>query len=234
VSRSNPHESAPNPAVRWFEWSGEHGRIRYYDKTAQMSIDVPLPFTFLLLDELASVRGWHDASESGIYSNEVRDTTKQVLVVKTFKGETLAEGYYKAIKDKVNGQGGRYVANCYIAAKVDDVLSVCSLRFKGAALGAWMEFRKAHRGKLFDSAVRIHGFTEGKKGRITFRMPSCELYGVTPETQVDALALDKTLQAWLDGYFSRRTHDQAEAPQPDSLSAEDAYSEPLTDNDIPF
>jgi hypothetical protein len=235
MSRSNPHVNAPNPAVRWFEWNGEKGIVRYYDKDAKKNVDVDLPFTFLLLDELASVRGWDDASESGIYSNEVRDTTKDVFVVKTFKGGTIAEGYYKAIKDRVNTRGASYVANCYIATKLDEALAICSLRFKGSALGAWMEFRKAHRGALNESAVKITGYTEGKKGKVTFRVPTFELKSVSPDTNNAALALDKELQAFLLGYFQRKTLDQAatvdEGAQP---VAPDDHSAPLTDDDIPF
>lgn len=242
MSRSNPHVNAPNPAARWFEWNGETGVVRYYDKDAKKNVDVPLPFTFLLLDELASVRGWHDASESGIYSNEVRDTTKDMLVVKTFKGGTLAEGYYKAIKDRVNTQGGQFVANCYIAAKLETGVTLCSLRFKGSSLGAWMEFRKAHRSQLYEQAVRIIGFTEGKKGRIVFRVPTFELKDVSAETNAAAVALDKTLQAYLDGYLQRKTRDQADVESTEDHVEE--YSqvvagagEPtieLTDDDIPF
>jgi hypothetical protein len=212
MSRSNPQVNAPNPAVRWFEWNGEKGVVRYYDKDAKACVDVALPFTFLLLDELASVRGWHDASASGIYSNEVRDTTKDQLVVKAFKGGTLAEGYYKAIKDRVNAQGGQFVANCYVAVKLETGFALCSMRFKGAALGSWMEFRKSHRGMLYEKAIRIVGFTEGKKGRITYRMPTFDVKDVTKETNEQAVTLDKTLQAYLDGYLQRKTRDQADEP----------------------
>lgn len=238
MSRSNPHLNAPNPAARWFEWNGETGVVRYYDKDAKKQIDVPLPFTFLLLDELASVRGWHDPSESGIYSNEVRDTTKDMLVVKTFKGGTLAEGYYKAIKDHVNNQGGQFVANCYVAVKLDSGLAICSMRFKGAALGAWMEFRKANRGRLYERAVRIMGFTEGKKGRIVFRVPTFDLKDVSSESNEQAIALDKTLQAFLDGYLQRKTRDQADSqtngdPSDDTGTWMPSSVEP-DDSDVPF
>lgn len=233
MSRSNPQVNAPNPAVRWFEWNGEKGHVRYYDKEAQKNVDIPLPFTFLLLDELASVRGWHDASESGIYSNEVRDTTKDVLVVKTFKGETLAEGYYKAIKDRVNTQGGQYVANCYVGVKLEDGnLAICSMRFKGSGLSAWMEFRKAHRSELYEQAVKITGFTEGKKGRITFRMPTFQLTDVSDATDAQAIELDRQLQTWMDGYLKRKTHDQAD--QNDDGESDDDTGDQLTDDDIPF
>lgn len=243
MSRSNPHVNAPSPAVRWFEWNGEHGTVRYYDKTDKVNYDVALPFTFLLLDELASVRGWHDASESGIYSNEVRDTRAEPMVVKSFKGGVLSEGFYKDIKDRVNTLGGQFVANCYIAFKDNGGLVIGSLRFKGAALGAWMEFRKSNRAALYTQAVNVTGFTEGKKGRIVFRVPTFATKDVAGDTNETAKELDKTLQEWLSAYFGRRTNDRVEpastSHREDSESAEDSYTDqaagaPLTDEDIPF
>src|SRR3990167_4210355 len=195
MSRSNPSEHATNPATRWFEWNGEAGTVRYYDKDAKQNVDCGTEFGFVLLDELASVRGWHEASTSGIYSNEVRDTREDILIVKAFKGGTLAEGLYKDIKDRVNAVGGQFVANCYVAFKNGGgELALGSLRFKGAALGAWMEFRKAHRAELYSKGVRIVGVTEGKKGRITYRMPVLKIVDLTPASNEAAIALDKQLQ----------------------------------------
>jgi len=240
MSRSNPHVNEPNPAVRWFEWNGEHGRVRYYDKDTKQNVDVPLPFSFLLLDELATVRGWHDPSQSGIYSNEVRDTRGDVLVVKAFKGGTLAEGFYKAIKDRIHAAGAHFVANCYIGFKHNGSLSIGSIRFKGAALSEWMEFRKTHRSDLYSVAIEITGFTEGKKGRIVFRVPTFKTRDVSPETNTVALALDEQLQAYLAAYFNRRTNDQTESQQADDEDTDQSeveqagYNAPLTDDDIPF
>jgi hypothetical protein len=238
MSRSNPHVNAPNPATRWFEWNGEHGIVRFYDKDAKKNTDVLLPFTFLLLDELASVRGWDDKSTSGIYSNEVRDTRTDIMVVKSFKGGTLAEGLYKDIKDRVNTLGGQFVANCYIAFKDNGGLAIGSLRFKGAALGSWMEFRKTNRAALYNKAVDVVGFTEGKKGRIVFRMPTFATRDVSSETNLIAGELDKELQAWLTSYFNRRTNDQAEPERAghdvEDMPAPSDDDAPITDSDIPF
>lgn len=243
MSRSNPNQNNPNPATRFFEWNGENGVVRHYDKDAKKNIDMPLPFTFLLLDELAGVRGWHDASSSGIYSNEVRDTRTDILVVKAFKGGTLAEGLYKDIKDKANSLGGQFNANCYIAFKGDGgALAIGSLKFKGAALGAWMEFRKANRSGLYAKAISVTGFTEGKKGRIIFRVPTFELKDISVETNAAAVTLDKQLQEWLDGYLSRRTADKAEPHDDAAATGEtdfdiNADMQPVdapSDDDIPF
>lgn len=212
MSRSNPHENGtPNPATRWFEWNGENGIVRYYDKEAKQNIEVGADFTFILLDQLGSVRGWHDHSQSGIYSNEVKDTRQDVMIVKAFKvGSPLAEGVYKDIKDRVNKVGGQFNANCYLAFKHGDTLAIGCLRFKGAALGAWMDFSKAHRADLYKKAIRITGFTEGKKGRIVYRVPTFVVAEITRETNTAATALDKTLQEFLAGYLKKNKRDQAE------------------------
>lgn len=245
MSRSNPSEHLANPSTRWFEWNGEKGLVRYYDKDKKENVDVPLPFACLLLDELASVRGWHDASGSGIYSNEVRDTTQEIMVVKSFKGGTIAEGKYRDIKDRVNAAGGDYNANCYIAFKQGDgSYDIGSIRFKGAALGAWMEFRKANRGGIYKSAIRITSYTEGKKGKVIFRVPVFALMNVSADAEANAVTLDKELQEFLTAYLRKNKRDQAEAVAhhvSDEEVASDRWEDNpeavgaiVTDDDIPF
>lgn len=242
MSRSNPHEGAPNPAVRWFEWSGSKGLVRYYDKDKKENINATEPFTFMLLDQLGKVGGWHDASDSGIYSNEVKDIRQELLVVKSFKGGVLAEGLYKDIKDRVNAQGGHYVANLYIAFKLDGALKIGSLRFKGAALSAWMEFVKSNRAEVYKNAIQITGFTEGKKGSVIFRVPTFKLLTMSAASNDAAVALDRELQDWLKGYFARNTGDRADhAPTgpvedytPPEPEREYATAGAITDDDIPF
>lgn len=210
MSRSNRNDHLPNPATRWFEWGGENGGIRYYDKTKKENVDVPLPFTFMLLDQLSSVRGWHEESKSGIYSNEVRDVTQDAMVVKSFKGGTIEEGKYRVIKDRVKAAGGRFVANCYIAYKNGDGLKIGSLRLKGAALGAWMEFGRSHRGAIYDKAIKIDGYTEGKKGRVTYRVPAMKIVELSADTDAQVIGLDQDLQRFLTGYLKRNKRDQAD------------------------
>lgn len=245
MSRSNPTEHAPNPAIRWFEWNGEAGTVRYYDKDAKKNVDLGTEFSFVLLDEMGSVRGWHEPSQSGIYSNEVRDTREDVLVVKAFKGGTLAEGLYKDIKDRVNVAGGQFVANCYIAFKPNGGggMAIGSIRFKGAALGAWMEFRKANRAHLYKQAVAITGYTEGKKGRVVFRVPVLAIKPLSDQSNAQAVKLDQELQEFLTAYLKRTKRDQLDTAAShdsgqdyaDPPPPEDTYVDRTPDEDsIPF
>lgn len=242
MSRSNPTDNSPNPAKRWFEWDGSTGNVRYYDKAEKTTVVVPKGFTFMLLDQLATVKGWHDESESGIYANEVKDTRSEPLVVKAFSlKEPIAEGFYKAIRDCVIVAGGHFTANCYIAFKNgNDELDIGSLQFKGAALSAWMEFSKEHRSELFDKAVRIDGADEGKKGKITFYTPRFTLITASQEGNQQALELDKQLQEYLKGYFSRTRVEQAAPPashvadEPEHFPEPPSRLEPDDDSEIPF
>ena len=250
MSRSNPTAHLSNPAKRWFEWQGEHGIVRYYDKEQKTNVEVPQPFTFLLLDQLGTVQGWSDTHDCGIYANEVRDTRQERLVVKTFKGGgIIAEGLYKDIKLAVNAAGGQFVTNLYIAFKNgSDWLTIGSLRFKGAALHAWAEFQKQHRADLYENAITIDGYTEGKKGRIIFRVPVFKVQSVSPETNRVAMALDAELQQFLAAYFKRTTSDRVAEPPDDQgddfdedgddtrngYPARPDNAAPITDDDIPF
>jgi hypothetical protein len=261
MSRSNPTDAVRNPSTRWFEWSGGHdgGFVRWYDKEAKVDVKVEPPFTFLLLDELSTVKGWHEASESGIYANEVRDTRQVVLVVKSFKGGELASGLYADIRDRVAAIGGYYCASLYVAFKDGADLRLGNLVLKGVAAGAWMEFKrnaptkKTPDGKsvraFYVDAVRIASFEEGKKGKVVFRTPVFSLATVSEETNQQAAALDAELQGFLIEYLKRPKAEAAAKPQgveepatpPEQRAPEPALNgragtatDPAFEDDIPF
>lgn len=233
MSRSNPTEGSRNPSTRWFEWAGgaDGGFVRWYDKDAKQHQKINGPFTFLLLDELSTVKGWHDPSESGIYANEVRDIRQDVFVVKAFKGGELASGLYPAIKDRIKAQGGHYCASLYIAYKDGEELRLGNMTLKGASSSAWMEFKRAAPMKkdasgksvraYFVDAVKIMDFEQLKKGGTTYRIPKFSLQQVSEATNQQAIALDGELQAFLSDYL-KRPKAEAVKPQgevPDDLPA---------------
>lgn len=88
-----------NPAGKFFEWKSNEKTFVYFDKETKTNVTVPLPFKFLVLDELHTIKGWNDATESGIYANEVKFISRDEMVVKPFKGNEIARGLYKDIKE---------------------------------------------------------------------------------------------------------------------------------------
>lgn len=263
MSRSNPTDAVRNPAKRWFEFASgvDGGFVRYYDKEAEKQIALGDAenggkFLFILLDELATVKGWHDPSESAILANEVRDTRQDTLVVRSFKGGELACGLYAGIKDRIVAVGGHFVASCYIAYKDETGLHLGNIRFKGAALSAWMDFKKQcpskkdASGKMvkayYVDAVKIEGFDQQKKGGTTFRVPKFLLAPLSEETNKQAIALDAELQAFLADYLKRPRAEaatstaKAEDPQPKPAGRFDDMTDdvpPVAEEeelDIPF
>lgn len=228
MSRSNPTEGTRNPCTRWFEFAAgvDGGFVRYYDKDTEKQISLGDTvsggkFIFILLDELATVKGWHDPSESSIFSNEVRDTRQDTLVVKSFKGGELASGLYASIKDRIVAVGGHFVSSCYIAYKDGADLKLGNIRFKGASLSAWMDFKKECGTKkdasgksvkaYYVDAVKIEGFEQQRKGGTTFRVPKFGLIPLAEDTNKKALELDAELQAFLSDYLKRPRMEAAAA-----------------------
>lgn len=248
MSRSNPTDGIKNPSTRWFEWAGggDGGYARWYNKDSEKQEKVEGPFTFLLLDELATVKGWHEQSESGIFSNEVRDTRQDALVVRSFKGGDLASGIYTQIRDRIIALGGHYSASLYIAYKDGEELKIGNLQLKGAASSAWMEFKRGAGSKkdangksvraYFVDAVVITGYEQAKKGGTTYRIPKFALKPVSEETNKQAIALDSELQSFLSEYLKRPRAEAAKQPEPEQPADEPQQHGHFDDfkDDIPF
>jgi len=253
MSRSNPTEGSRNPSTRWFEWAGggDGGYIRWYNKETEQQVKMDGTFTFLLLDELSTVKGWHEPSESGIYANEVRDTRQDALVVRSFKGGELASGIYTTIRDRIIALGGHYCASLYLAYKEGEELRIGNLNLKGAAASAWMEFKRNapmkrnSEGKnlraYFVDAIKVTGYEQAKKGGTVYRIPQFAFQAVSDAANQQAVTLDAELQAFLDEYL-KRPKAQAAAPasngnvEPESEPEEPPRNKQFDDfeDDIPF
>ena len=158
-----------NPATKFIEWKSNDKCFNYYDKEAQKNVEIPLPFKFLVLDELHCIKGWNDASSSNIYSNEVKFISKEVMTVKPFKGNEIAKGYYKDIKNKVVSAGGHYTKSIYVM--LDDG-SLANISLKGSGVQKWGDFTQKTRNRLADEWVTVAKAEDGKKGAVKFSTPS--------------------------------------------------------------
>ena len=164
-----------NPATKFFDWKSNDKCFSYYDKDLATSnpetkgkVNVPLPFKFLVLDELHAIKGWNDATQSGIFSNEVKFISKETMTVKPFKGNEIVKGLYKDIKEKVVSAGGYYVKSIYIMLENG---SLANIQLKGSAVQKWGEFTQKTRSRLPDEWVVVSKSLEGKKGAVKFNTP---------------------------------------------------------------
>lgn len=157
-----------NPAERFLEWKSNDKCFQYYDRETKENVQVPLPFKFLVLDEMHKISGWNDATSSSIFSNEVKFIGKETMTVKPYKGNEIAKGLYKDIKEKVKSCGGYYMKSIYIMLE-DGTLANLSL--KGSSVQQWGDFTQKTRKRLVDEWVIVEKHIDGKKGSVKYTMP---------------------------------------------------------------
>ena len=193
--------SAPqsNPATKFIDWKSNEKCFSYYDKEEAKNVLIPLPFTFLVLDELHTIKGWNDATSSSIYSNEVKFISKEVMTVKPFKGNEIAKGIYKDIKEKIVAAGGHYTKSIYIMLE-DGTLA--NIQLKGSAVQKWGDFSQKTKSRFADEWVTVANVEEGKKGAVKFTTP---LFSFQKSLTADECNLAdtafNTLETYLKAYL---------------------------------
>jgi len=233
-SRSNFTE-LENPCTRWFQWSGSEGTLSYYDKEKKENIPVTLPFRFMWLTSLHTVKGYVEG-KGGVYANEVVDLSKQSLNVRINK-ESIALGLWKDIKDTTKANGGKYAQSTYIAYKDESgELKIGNIMFVGSSLAGgkhlidkktkaeieldgWMTFFSSRKSEISKGAVEISlEERECTKGATKYRIPKFKIIALDPKTNESAMTLDRQLQEYLTAYLSKT---QSEIPQIREVSKEE-------------
>lgn len=219
-------ERPTNPSTRRMEI--KNGTITFYDREEQKNVEVPTPFEFIVLDQLATVRGWSDADGSGYWSNEVKSVGKDTLTVRTSKG-IKARGIWKDIKNEESVSGSKYHTSVYLAHKSGDGLVISNLLLKGATLNEWIEFTRKVR--LNNVKVSITDWKEGKKGAVTYKLPVFEATQMSDSEKEEAVALDKELQGYFKEYFDYTPDEQ---PDTSLVDSDDISDEEIDLSKIPF
>lgn len=209
MSRRDEFKSvSKNPAKRFLDWKSNDKCFSFYDKENSQNVEVALPFKFLVLKEMHTVKGWDDKSESGIYANEVENIGKDPMTVKAFKGGTIAKGIYKEIKEVITQKGAHYSKSIYI---MDENGEIANIQLKGAAVQAWGEFTQKSRKRLGDEWVSVTGALDMKKGSVKYSVPVFAFSGTLDAIQdKNADARYAELKDYFDGYLSERDTAESE------------------------
>jgi hypothetical protein len=158
-----------NPAKKFLSWKSEEKCFAYYDKDKKENILVPLPFKFVILEHYHTVKGWNDASESGIYSNEVFQIGNEELQVKSFKGGKISEGLYKDNKPTIVAAGGHYARSIYA---VTNDLELINISLKGSGVSSYSDFINEIGDLNFDKNwIEVTEAKELKKGKVKYSIP---------------------------------------------------------------
>lgn len=217
ISHTSQESKSSNPTTKYLEWKSNDKCFEYYDKEAGQKVQVQLPTKFLFLQHYHTVKGWNDASESGIWSNEVYYIGTEPMTVRAFKGGEIASGLYKDIKAKVQQAGGRYHRSVYIMLE-DGTLANLSL--KGAGVKEWSDFVEVNKNLLDNQWIEVNEAKEAKKGSVKYSTPNFVVgknLSAKESAKADSVAAE--LQNYMEGYFNKDVNqiEVVEAEEVDDL-----------------
>lgn len=165
----NQKEGSSNPATAFLTWKSVDKCFAYYDKSKSENVLIPLPFKFQFLEHFHTVKGWNDASESGIYSNEVKFISKEELKVRAFKGGEIAEGIYSEIRSKLRDAGGVYHRSIYVLSEKGNIINIA---LKGAAVSAYSDFMNNFENQIEGAWIEVNSAEDKKKGATKYSTPN--------------------------------------------------------------
>ena len=196
--RSN---SSNNPTKRYLDWKSNNKSFEYYDKEAGEKVSVELPLKFVFLQHYHTVKGWHDASQSGIYSNEVFYIGSEEMNVKSFKGGSIASGLYKDIKVDLMNAGAKYHRSVYVMLEDG---TIANISMKGAVVKEWSDFIDVNKSLVDTKWVEVSSTKDQKKGSIKYSTPEFKLGGdLNPNDIKNADRSAEMLKEYLDAYFGK-------------------------------
>lgn len=222
-------DAIKKPATKFLSWKSNEKCFSYYDKEKAENVVVKLPFKFLFLDQLQSVKGWSDALSGQIISNEVKTVSDQELNAvcyhKNNKGEsvktTIAKGLYKDIKDAIVSAGAKYHKSIYIMLE-DGTLA--NIQLKGAGVAEWGNFFNSNKKRLADEWIVVAGAKEGKKGAVKFTTPEFKFERSLSESEVEqADAVFDELDTYLQQYLKKPVVNNIEVVEPEVVEDEEEF-----------
>lgn len=202
-----PEQKSANPTSKFLEWKSNDKCFSFYDKSEKTNTKVDLPLTFLVLEEYHTIKGFSDADQTGIYSNEILQISAEEIEVKTFKGRVIAKGTYKDIKANVNAQGGNYHKSIYAVTKEGELINIA---LKGACVSKWSTFtEKGAWKRLKDEWVTIQDVEMHKKGSVTYSTPNFKFETSISDKEIPMVTEKANeLVNYLNGYFDNKKEEE--------------------------
>lgn len=231
---------AQSPVQLHYDWRSDQNSFCFYDKDTESRIPTGVPFKFAVLKQAIRITGV-DSNNIGLYSNEVKNTTKEQLFVRRQDGSEVAKGFWKDIKDVVKQNGGNYTKIIY-GMDIDGV--IISLRIKGESLISWGHIvgkneRRFGDEWILNDSFESKEFVQSNGAVQPYSIPSFKFGGSF--TAEDIIQADNAYDA-IDSYLSGKSEGNQTAAQvasahtmPQSGPPADLFVPPSNDDDdLPF
>lgn len=230
MSISNPRQE--NPAKKFIEFKGDKGVFQYYEKDSKKNIELQMPIAFIVLDELSTISGFDNKSESGIYSNEIHRINDEILKVRSFKNNISVIGKYEDIKFEIKAVGGKFCKSVYamLILKGDNPneykYEIVNFKFKGIAFSSWLD--KKFNPEKYGVLIKETG--QGQKGSIKYTFPIFEFFTKQGKEKMfeKAVEFDKELQKYLSWY----KHQQLEKLESETSNEKENFIENNSQTEI--
>ena len=208
---NRPEQKSTNPTSKFMEWKSNNKSFSFYNKELKQNEEVKLPLTFLVLEEYHTIKGFSDADQTGIYSNEILQISAEEFEVRTFKGRVIAKGSYSDIKGSVHAAGGNYHKSIYAVTKEGDLINIS---FKGAAVSKWSQFtEKGMWKRLTNEWVTIEDAEDHKKGMVAYSTPNFKFNTSLTDYEFKIVeARANELEFYMDGYLAKDEPAKVEEP----------------------
>tara|TARA_R110000822_G_C15183160_1_gene480585 strand:- start:81 stop:812 length:732 start_codon:yes stop_codon:yes gene_type:complete len=243
MSRANPNPKTftSNPATVFLEWaagqgteSNPGGYLKFWNKEEKKNEKVH-SFTFAYLDERSGVGGFYPKFGSNAFSNEVKNTATEPLVVKGWndgKAEVIKEGIYQEIKDTLLVNGIKYTKIVYGTVVESSNLAlkpgtIFRLGLKGSGVSAWLDFKDKESG-----AIDV-GFLENEKGQTKWKQITLSSVPISEDDNDNAIAQSFALDKFFLAERIKKDFPEPEA-LPNSSPVESETVPAGVDDDLPF
>ena len=208
ISHQQESNKSSNPTTKYLEWKSNDKSFSYYDKSKGENVKVELPLKFVFLQHYHTVKGWSDASNSGIYSNEVYYIGSEPMAVKSFKGGLIAEGLYKEIKPAITNAGGKYHRSVYVMLEDG---SLANISLKGAVVREWSTFMEDNANQCDVQWVEVNSAKEQKKGSVKYTTPEFTLgASISKADASKADAVAEVFQEYISTYLKKKSEVEEE------------------------
>jgi hypothetical protein len=223
------NQKLSNPCEKFIEF--KNGKFQYWDKEKEKNIELKLPFYFIILDQLSTIKGFNDENQCGIYSNEIHSVADEILNVRTFKGKINIIGLYNEIKGEIKSIGGRYCKSIYaLMFDKSGKAELVNFQLTGAAFSSFVDAKI----KVNKYSIGVEGTEEKTKGTTIYQQPIFKKYKL-PENHIEtAIEVDKQLQEYFNQYKQEQKEsviEKEEKTEPEIYH--DEFIEPVkTENNI--